>query len=214
MDQKAFIGDFWSDSKTEAEDKINDETCLMAQSSNDVTLHSSHYSDNASSLDDDSMQFEYNNLCEISLKIINKNKILKPKRDLLEKEILELNEKIKKLERNTEIEIVCESCQILKLEYAKLKDTQVKFVKFDKSANSLREMLNIQKSPSCKIGLGFDSSKASTSGTKPVSFVGSSTGNTTNGCTIKVQRSTISGSLDPSSNEKVAEHVFSLPMSS
>nr|GEW04238.1 phospholipase-like protein [Tanacetum cinerariifolium] len=34
-DQKAFIGGSWSDSKNDAEDKINDETCLMAQSSNE-----------------------------------------------------------------------------------------------------------------------------------------------------------------------------------
>ncbi|GJT36057.1 hypothetical protein Tco_0926476 [Tanacetum coccineum] len=186
----------------------------MAQSSNEVTLDSSHYSDNASSLDDDSMQIEYDNLCEISLKIINKNKILKTKRDLLEKEILELNEKIKKLERNKEIDIVCESCKEFKLENDKLKETQVKFVKFDKSANSLREMLNIQKSPSCKIGLGFDSSKASTSGTKPIRFVGSSVENATDGFTIKLHRSTIPRSMDPPSSQKLAEHVFSPPMSS
>ncbi|GJS22381.1 hypothetical protein Tco_0451013 [Tanacetum coccineum] len=212
-DRKCFRGS-WSDSKNEAEDKTNDETCLMAESSNEVTLDSSHYSDNASSLDDVSMQFEYDNLCEISLKIINKNKILKTKKDLLEKVILELNEKIKKLEKNKAIDIVCESCQILKLENAKLKETQVNFVKFDKSANLLREMLNIQKLPSCKIGLGFDSSKASTSGTKPISFVGSSAGNATNGSTIKANGSTIPGSVDPPSSEKVAEHVFSPSMSS
>nr|GEV47923.1 zf-CCHC domain-containing protein/UBN2 domain-containing protein [Tanacetum cinerariifolium] len=104
-DQKALIGGSWSNSKNDAEDKTNDETCLMAQSSNEVTLNSSYYSDNTSSLDNDSMQIEYDSLCEISLKIINKNKILKTKRDLLEKEILELNEKIKKLERSKEIEI-------------------------------------------------------------------------------------------------------------
>ncbi|GJV67605.1 zf-CCHC domain-containing protein [Tanacetum coccineum] len=142
-DQKAFVGGCWSDSENEAEDKTNDETCLMAQSSNEVTLDSSHYSDNASSFDDD------------------------------KKEILELNDKIKKLKRNKEIDIGCESCPQLRLENAKLKENQSKFVKFDKSANSLREMLNIQKSPSCKIGLGFDNSKASTNGTKPTSFVGS-----------------------------------------
>ncbi|GJU92671.1 zf-CCHC domain-containing protein [Tanacetum coccineum] len=34
-DQKAFVGGCWSDSENEAEDKINDETCLMAQSSNE-----------------------------------------------------------------------------------------------------------------------------------------------------------------------------------
>ncbi|GJU39339.1 retrovirus-related pol polyprotein from transposon TNT 1-94 [Tanacetum coccineum] len=53
-DQKAFIRSSWSDSKNDAKDKTNDETCLMAQSSNEVTLNSSHYSDNASSLDNDS----------------------------------------------------------------------------------------------------------------------------------------------------------------
>ncbi|GKB28453.1 zf-CCHC domain-containing protein [Tanacetum coccineum] len=51
-DQKMFIGGCWSDSENEVEDKINDETCLMAQSSNEVTLDSSNYSDNAYSFDD------------------------------------------------------------------------------------------------------------------------------------------------------------------
>ncbi|GKG20044.1 hypothetical protein Tco_0379845, partial [Tanacetum coccineum] len=45
-------------------------------------------------------------------------------------------------------------------------------------------MLNNQKSPSCKIGLGFDSDKASTSGTKTMSFVGSSAEKVTDGCTL------------------------------
>ncbi|GJW48014.1 homeodomain-like protein [Tanacetum coccineum] len=139
-DQKAFIGGSWSDSENDAEDKTNDETCLMAQSSNEVTLNSSCYSDDTSSLDNDTMRIEYDSLCEISLKIINKNKTLKAKRDLLEKEVLELNEKIKKLERSKEIDIACKSCQELKLENAKLKETQVKFVKFDKSANPKRNV--------------------------------------------------------------------------
>ncbi|GJS45522.1 hypothetical protein Tco_0595643 [Tanacetum coccineum] len=108
------------------------------------------------------------NLCEISLKIINKNKILKTKRELLEKEILELNEKLK---RNKDVDIECESCQQLCLENTKLKETQVKFVKFDQSVNSLNEMLNVQRSPSSKIGLGFDKNEASTSVTKQVHFV-------------------------------------------
>ncbi|GJW46455.1 hypothetical protein Tco_0078101 [Tanacetum coccineum] len=135
IDQKAFIGGSWSDSENNAEDKTNNETCLMSQP---------------------------------------------------------LNE----------------------LENAILKETQVKFVKFDKSANSLREMLNNQKSSSCKIGLGFDSSKASTSGTKPINFVGSSAEIAPDGSTIKAHGSTIPGSVDPSSSEKAAEHVFSPPMSS
>ncbi|GJV02151.1 alpha/beta hydrolases superfamily protein [Tanacetum coccineum] len=37
-DQKAFIGGSWSDSENDAKDKTNDETCLMAQSSNKVCL--------------------------------------------------------------------------------------------------------------------------------------------------------------------------------
>ncbi|GJS18776.1 zf-CCHC domain-containing protein [Tanacetum coccineum] len=168
-DQKAFIGGSWSDSENDAEDKTNDETCLMAQSSNEVTLNSSCYSDNASSLDNDNMQIEYDSLCEISLKIINKNKILKTKRDLLEKEILELNEKIKKLERSKEIEIAC---------------------------------------------LGFDSGKASTSGTKTMSFVGSSAEKAMDGSTIKVHGSTLPGSVSRTYGEKGTKHVFSPPMSS
>ncbi|GJX44706.1 retrovirus-related pol polyprotein from transposon TNT 1-94 [Tanacetum coccineum] len=167
----------------------------MAQSSNEVTLNSSCYSDNASSLDNDNMQIEYDSLCEISLKIINKNKILKTKRDILEKEILELNKKIKKLERSKEIESAYKLCDELKLENAKLKETHVKFVKFDKSANTLREMLDNQKSSSCKIGIGFDNSKASTSGTKIMSFVGSSAENATDGSTIRGHGSTIHGSV-------------------
>ncbi|GKB09354.1 hypothetical protein Tco_0837666 [Tanacetum coccineum] len=210
-DQKAFIEGSWSDSENDVEDKTNDETCLMAQSSNEVTLNSSYYSDNASSLDNDSMQIEYDSLCEISLKIINKNKILKTKRDLLEKEILELNEKIKKLERSKEIKIVCKLCEELKLENAKLKETQVKFVKFDKSANSLREMLNNQKSPSCKIGLRFDDSKASTSGTKNMSFVRSSAKKEIDGLGARIHLTWI---CESHFWQKGTEHVFSPPMSS
>ncbi|GJT64797.1 hypothetical protein Tco_1016277 [Tanacetum coccineum] len=204
-DQKAFIGGSLSDSKNEAKDNTNDETCLMAQSLNEVTLDFFHYSDNACSLYDNNMQFEYDNLCEISLKIINKNKILKNKIDLLEKEILDLNEKIKKLERNKAIDIACESCQILKLENAKLKETQVKFVKFDTSANSLREMLNIQKSPSCKIGLDLIVVKRQLAEQNPLALLGHP---------LEMQPMDLPlRQTDPSRSEKVAEHIFSPPMS-
>ncbi|GJW23421.1 retrovirus-related pol polyprotein from transposon TNT 1-94 [Tanacetum coccineum] len=57
-DQKAFIGGSWSASENDAEDKTNDETCLIAKSSNEVTLNSSYYNDNASSLDNDSLGFD------------------------------------------------------------------------------------------------------------------------------------------------------------
>nr|GEU50511.1 DUF4219 domain-containing protein/UBN2 domain-containing protein [Tanacetum cinerariifolium] len=54
-DQKAFTGGSWSNSQNDIEDKTNDETYLMAQSLNEVTLNSSYYSDNVSSLDNDTM---------------------------------------------------------------------------------------------------------------------------------------------------------------
>ncbi|GJW81760.1 hypothetical protein Tco_0145735 [Tanacetum coccineum] len=64
--QRAFIGGSWSDSKNDAEDKTNDKTCLMAQSSNEVTLNSSYYSDNVSSLGNDNMQIKGKETDEIS----------------------------------------------------------------------------------------------------------------------------------------------------
>ncbi|GJY98002.1 zf-CCHC domain-containing protein [Tanacetum coccineum] len=81
-------------------------------------------------------------------------------------EILELKEKIKRLERNKAIDIGCESCQELRLENDKLKKSQAKlvndaskFVKFEQSTNSLLEMLNAQTSPSSKGGIGFNKMK-------------------------------------------------------
>nr|GEZ43703.1 hypothetical protein [Tanacetum cinerariifolium] len=149
---------------------------------------------------------------QMSLIIINKNKNLKTKRDLLAKEVLELDEKIKKLERSKEIDIVCKSCQELKLENVNLRNTLVKFVKFDKSANSLKEILNNQKPSSCKLGLGFDSSKASISETKLMDFVGSSVEKATDRSTIKAHGSTIHRSVSRMSGEKLTKHIFSSPM--
>ncbi|GJZ04051.1 retrovirus-related pol polyprotein from transposon TNT 1-94 [Tanacetum coccineum] len=44
-DQKAFIIGSWSDNKNDAKDRTNDETCLMAQSSNEVCLRTCLESD-------------------------------------------------------------------------------------------------------------------------------------------------------------------------
>nr|GEV88999.1 zf-CCHC domain-containing protein/UBN2 domain-containing protein [Tanacetum cinerariifolium] len=49
-DQKAFIGGSWSDSENDAEDKTNDETCLMAQSSNECMRTRNFYFPNNSSV--------------------------------------------------------------------------------------------------------------------------------------------------------------------
>nr|GEW31963.1 alpha/beta hydrolases superfamily protein [Tanacetum cinerariifolium] len=90
----------------------------------------------------------------------------------------------------------------------------VSWLNHQMSANSLREMLNIQKPPSCKTGLGFDKSNTSSSETKPISFVELTTELAGDGSTIKAYGSTIPGSVDPSTSQKVAEHVLSPPMSS
>ncbi|PWA52293.1 alpha/beta-Hydrolases superfamily protein [Artemisia annua] len=62
--QRAFVGGSWSDSGEEEEEKPNDETCLMAQASNEVHSDSSYYSDDNSSIDDNMLYEEYNKLCE------------------------------------------------------------------------------------------------------------------------------------------------------
>nr|GEV87257.1 UBN2 domain-containing protein [Tanacetum cinerariifolium] len=63
-------------------------------------------------------------------------------------------------------------------------------------------------------GLGFDSNKASTSETKPMSFVGSPAEKATDGSTIKAHGSNKPGSVSRMSGEKLIEYVFSPPMSS
>nr|GEV96008.1 reverse transcriptase domain-containing protein [Tanacetum cinerariifolium] len=124
---------------------------------------------------------------------------------------MRIKREIKKLEKSKEIEMACKSCDELKLKDAKLKETQVKF---DKSANSLREMLNNQNSPCCKIGLGFNSDKMSTSRTKTMSFVGSPAEKVTDGSTIKGHRSTLPASVSRKDSEKGTKHVFSPPIPS
>ncbi|GKC92025.1 zf-CCHC domain-containing protein [Tanacetum coccineum] len=72
-DQKAFVVGCWSDS---GDDSKKEEICFMAQS-NEVQSDTPYYS--SSSLDNESRQNEYDKLCKISLRIINKNKHLKAK---------------------------------------------------------------------------------------------------------------------------------------
>ncbi|GKF13422.1 zf-CCHC domain-containing protein, partial [Tanacetum coccineum] len=67
-DQKAFVGGCSSDSD-EGDDSKKDEILLMAHDSNEVLSDTLYYN---SSLDDESLQNEYNKLCKISLRIINK----------------------------------------------------------------------------------------------------------------------------------------------
>ncbi|GJR26791.1 hypothetical protein Tco_1103023 [Tanacetum coccineum] len=63
-------------------------------------------------------------------------------------------------------------------------------------------------------GPRINDSKASTSGTKNMIFVGSSAEKATDGSTIKVHGSTLPGSVSRTYGEKGTEHIFSPPMSS
>ncbi|GJV59146.1 zf-CCHC domain-containing protein [Tanacetum coccineum] len=94
-DQKAFIVGCWSDSE---DDSKKEEICLMALDDNEVLSDTPYYS--SSSLDNESWQNEYDKLCKISLRIINKNKQLKAKNEELKKEACELKTRVEQLERN------------------------------------------------------------------------------------------------------------------
>ncbi|GJT79632.1 zf-CCHC domain-containing protein [Tanacetum coccineum] len=81
--QRAFIRGSWSDNGEEDDEKVNNETCLVAQASSEVCSESSYFSDENSSIDDLILENEYDKLCKMSLKIITKNKRLKAPRDSL-----------------------------------------------------------------------------------------------------------------------------------
>ncbi|GJW25691.1 zf-CCHC domain-containing protein [Tanacetum coccineum] len=169
--QRAFIGGSWSDSGEEDDEKAKDETCLIAQASNEVCSDSSYFSDENSSIDDFTLDNEYDKLCKISLKIITKNKQLKVTRNSLENKLSKLKLKLSTLEKNKGVDLECTICQSLKIGNEKLKEEALKLTKFEKSTHCLNEMLSNQK-PSCdKLGLGFNSCEASTSKSKEIKFM-------------------------------------------
>ncbi|GKF06064.1 hypothetical protein Tco_0036732, partial [Tanacetum coccineum] len=67
--QRAFIGGSWSDSGEEDDEKVKNETCLVAQASSEVCFESSYFSDENSSIDDLVIHNEYDKVCKMSLKI-------------------------------------------------------------------------------------------------------------------------------------------------
>ncbi|GJU33283.1 zf-CCHC domain-containing protein [Tanacetum coccineum] len=169
--QRAFVGGSWSDSGEEDDEKIQDETCLVAQAPNEVCSESSYFSDENSSIDDLALDNEYDKLCKMSLKIITKNKRLKAIRNSLENELRELKDKLSILEKNKGVDLDCAKCHTLKIENEKLKEESTRLNKFEKSTHCLNEMLSNQKPSGDKLGLGFNSFEASSSGTKEIKFV-------------------------------------------
>ncbi|GJU30686.1 hypothetical protein Tco_1174275 [Tanacetum coccineum] len=169
--QKAFVGGSWSDSGEEDDEKVNDETCLVAQESSEVCSESSYFSDENSSIDNLVLDNEYDKLCKMSLKIITENKRLKATRNNLEKELSVLKEKVSTLEKNKGVDLECVKCHMLKIENEKLKEEVTRLNKFKKSTQCLNEMLSNQKPFGEKSGLEFNSLEASSSGTKEIKFV-------------------------------------------
>ncbi|GKB45703.1 zf-CCHC domain-containing protein [Tanacetum coccineum] len=119
--QRAFVGGSWSDSDEDEEERTKDEKCLMAKASNEVLSETEFFSDDHSSLDEKDLDSEYNRLCKVGLKVMAKNKSLKQIKNGLENEILELKNKLSKLERGKEVNKECKMCQDLKFENEKLK---------------------------------------------------------------------------------------------
>ncbi|GJZ37446.1 hypothetical protein Tco_0583637 [Tanacetum coccineum] len=169
--QRAFIGGSWSDSGKEDDEKIQDETCLVAQAPNEVCSESSYFSDENSLIDDLALDNEYDKLCKMSLKIITRNKSLKAIRNSLENELRDLKDKLSTLEKNNGVDIDCAKCHTLKIENEKLNEESTRLNKFEKSTHYLNEMLNNQKPSGDKLGLGFNSFEASSSGTKEIKFL-------------------------------------------
>ncbi|GJV46586.1 hypothetical protein Tco_1431122 [Tanacetum coccineum] len=167
-------------------------TCLIAQASNKVHTNSSYYHDYNLSIDDDTLQNEYNKICELSLKIINKNKFLKNKNGLLDNEDFELKEKLKRFLKNKASDNECESCRKLHIEnenhsmQAKLLVEASKFTKFENSSCSLIDMLSIEKPSGDKMGLDYNKGEAATSEIKQVKFVKSTKTKTTADGSIKM----------------------------
>ncbi|GJU08728.1 hypothetical protein Tco_1125158 [Tanacetum coccineum] len=152
------------------DEKVKNETCLVAHASSEVCSESSYFSDENLSIDDLALDNEYDKLCKMSLKIITKNKRLKNTRNSLEKEIRELKDKLSTLEKNKGVDLECTVCQSLKIKNEKLKEESTRLNKFEKSTHCLNEMLSSQNPSDDKLGLGFNLFKASSSRTKEIKF--------------------------------------------
>nr|GFA08457.1 retrovirus-related Pol polyprotein from transposon TNT 1-94 [Tanacetum cinerariifolium] len=150
--QNAFIEGSWSDSGEEDDEKVKDQTCLVAHASNEVCSESSYFSDDNSSIDDLALDSDYDKLCKMSLKIITKNKGLKATRNSLENELRELKDKLSILEKSKGVDLDCAKCHALKIKNEKLKEESNRLNKFEKSAHCINEMLSNQKPYGDKLG--------------------------------------------------------------
>ncbi|GJU42899.1 hypothetical protein Tco_1195856 [Tanacetum coccineum] len=126
----------WSDSGEEDDEKVKDETCLVAYATSEVCYESSYFSDENSSIDDLALDNGYDKLCKMSLKIITKNKRLKATRNSLENELIKLKDKLSILKKNKGVDLDCAKCHALKIENEKLKEESTRLNKFKKTSSS------------------------------------------------------------------------------
>ncbi|GJV70507.1 putative reverse transcriptase domain-containing protein [Tanacetum coccineum] len=122
QNQRAFVGGSWSDSDDDEEEKTNDEKCLMVKASNEVLSETEYFSDDQSLLDENDLDNEYSRLCKLGLKVMAKNKTLKQAKIELENKVLELKDKLSRLEKGKEVIEECKLCQELKLENENLRN--------------------------------------------------------------------------------------------
>ena len=102
----------------------------MAHASNEVCSETSYFSDDNTSLDNLTLDEEYNNLCKMSLKIVSKNKKLKSAKRILEKELAEVIEKLALIEKGKCVENECVNCKSLSIENEKLRKEISRIDKF------------------------------------------------------------------------------------
>ncbi|GKB18385.1 zf-CCHC domain-containing protein [Tanacetum coccineum] len=171
QNQRAFVGRAWSDRDDDEEEKTKDEKCLMAKDSNEVLSETEYFSDNQSSLDENDIDNEYSRLCKLGLKVMAKNKTLKQAKIKLENEVLELKDKLSRLEKGKEVIEECKLCHELKFENEELRKEISRLNQFNDSSHSLKKIISSQKPSGDKTGLGFNFTKGSPSETKQVKFV-------------------------------------------
>ncbi|GKB31016.1 hypothetical protein Tco_0870417 [Tanacetum coccineum] len=169
--QRAFVGRCWSDSDEDKEKKTNNEKCLMAKTSNEVLSETEYFSNDQSSLDENDLDSEYSRLCKVGPKVMAKNKSLKQARIQLENEVLELKDKLSRLEKGKEVNEECKLCQDLKHENEKLRKEISRLNQFNDSNHPLKKIISSQKPFGDKSDLGFNFIKGSPSETKQVNFV-------------------------------------------
>ncbi|GJS78041.1 zf-CCHC domain-containing protein [Tanacetum coccineum] len=142
QNQRAFVGGAWSDSDDDEEEKTKDEKCLMAKDSNEVLSETKYFSDNQSSLDENDIDNEYSRLCKLGLKVMAKNKTLKQAKIKLENEVLELKDKLFRLEKGKEVIEECKLCHELKFENEELRKDISRLNQLNDSSHSLKKIIS------------------------------------------------------------------------